>query len=103
MQQPAGGSRPLDRATGSGRGRQTQIGSARRKGKRVEIPCRAKNPKRWGKKNGGGAGLDEDFNTKMENGLELNRRPYDQEQPVVCLDEKPIALHADVRPASPAT
>ena len=25
-----------------------------------------------------------------------------QQQPVVCLDEKPITLHADVRPASPA-
>ena len=24
------------------------------------------------------------------------------QQPVVCLDEKPITLHADVRPASPA-
>ena len=24
-------------------------------------------------------------------------------QPVVCLDEKPVTLHADVRPASPAT
>ena len=29
-------------------------------------------------------------------------RPYDPQQPVVCLDEKPITLHADVRPASPA-
>jgi hypothetical protein len=28
-------------------------------------------------------------------------RPYDQQEPVVCLDEKPITLHADVRPASP--
>src|SRR5262245_34691461 len=48
------------------------------------------------------ADLDDDYITKMEDVLELYERPYDQEQPVVCLDEKPIALHADVRPASPA-
>src|SRR5215471_10579628 len=48
------------------------------------------------------ADLDEDYITKMEDVLELYERPYDQEPPVVCLDEKPIALHADVRPASPA-
>jgi hypothetical protein len=34
--------------------------------------------------------------------LEVYERPYDQQEPVVCLDEKPITLHADVRPASPA-
>jgi hypothetical protein len=26
---------------------------------------------------------------------------YDPQQPVVCLDEKPVTLHADVRPTSP--
>jgi hypothetical protein len=48
------------------------------------------------------ADLDEDYITKMEDVLELYERPYDQQEPVVCLDEKPITLHADVRPASPA-
>jgi hypothetical protein len=38
----------------------------------------------------------------MEDVLEVYERPYDPQQPVVCLDEKPITLHADVRPASPA-
>src|ERR1043165_6958567 len=38
----------------------------------------------------------------MEDVLEVYERPYDQQEPVVCLDEKPITLHADVRPASPA-
>src|SRR4029453_5910369 len=33
---------------------------------------------------------------------EIYERPYDQQQPVVCLDEKPITLHADVRAASAA-
>jgi hypothetical protein len=38
----------------------------------------------------------------MEDVLEVYKQPYDKTQPVVCLDEKPVALHAEVRPASPA-
>jgi hypothetical protein len=48
------------------------------------------------------ADLDEDYIAKMEDVLEVYEQPYDPHQPVVCLDEKPITLHADVRPASPA-
>src|SRR5262245_31820187 len=48
------------------------------------------------------ADLDEDYIAKMEDVLEVYERPYDQQEPVVCLDEKPVTLHADVRPASPA-
>jgi len=48
------------------------------------------------------ADLDEEYIAKMEDVLEVYERPYDQQEPVVCLDEKPITLHADVRPASPA-
>ena len=48
------------------------------------------------------ADLDEEYITKMEDVLEVYERHYDQQEPVVCLDEKPITLHADVRPASPA-
>jgi hypothetical protein len=48
------------------------------------------------------ADLDEDYIAKMEDVLEIYERPYDAQEPVVCLDEKPITLHADVRPASPA-
>jgi hypothetical protein len=33
------------------------------------------------------ADLDEDYITKMEDLLELYERPYDAQQPVVCLDE----------------
>ena len=29
-------------------------------------------------------------------------QPYNPQEPVVCLDEKPVMLHAEVRPASPA-
>jgi hypothetical protein len=38
----------------------------------------------------------------MEDLLELYERPQKPEEPVLCLDEKPVTLHADVRPASPA-
>jgi hypothetical protein len=48
------------------------------------------------------AELNEEYIAKMEDVLEVYERPYDPAEPVVCLDEKPIMLHADVRPASPA-
>jgi len=57
---------------------------------------------RGGKKMWCVADLDEDYIAKMEDVLEIYEQPYDPDQPVVCLDEKPITLHADVRPASPA-
>ena len=38
----------------------------------------------------------------MEDVLEAYEKPYNPAEPVVCLDEKPVTLHADVRPASPA-
>jgi hypothetical protein len=48
------------------------------------------------------AELTEDYIAKMEDVLETYEQPYNPAQPVVCLDEKPITLHADVRPSSPA-
>jgi hypothetical protein len=48
------------------------------------------------------AELNEEYVAKMEDVLEAYERPYDPAEPVVCLDEKPITLHADVRPTSPA-
>jgi hypothetical protein len=48
------------------------------------------------------AELDDDYIAKMEDVLETYEKPYDPLQPVVCLDEKPVTLHADVRPSSPA-
>jgi hypothetical protein len=46
------------------------------------------------------ADLDDEYIARMEDVLEIYERPYDTKQPVVCLDEKPVTLHADVRPAS---
>ena len=48
------------------------------------------------------AELDDDYIAKMEDVLEIYERPYDQQEPVVCVDEKSITLHADLRPTSPA-
>jgi hypothetical protein len=48
------------------------------------------------------AELDDEYIAKMEDVLETYEKPYDPGQPVVCLDEKPVTLHADVRPPSPA-
>jgi hypothetical protein len=48
------------------------------------------------------AELDDDYIAKMEDVLEVYERPHDAKQPVICLDEKPVTLRADVRPTSPA-
>jgi len=38
----------------------------------------------------------------MEDVLALYAMPYDKRYPTVCLDEKPVVLHADVRPGLPS-
>jgi transposase len=48
------------------------------------------------------AELNEEYVSKMEDVLETYERPYNAQEPVVCLDEKPVTLHADVRAPSPA-
>jgi hypothetical protein len=48
------------------------------------------------------ADLDDEYIARMEDVLETYERPYDPNEPVVCLDEKPITLHSEVRPFSPA-
>src|SRR5436189_209088 len=47
------------------------------------------------------ADLDADHIAKMEDLLALYERPYHVKEPVVCLDEKPVSLHAEVRPPRP--
>jgi len=46
--------------------------------------------------------LTEEYISKMEDVLEVYEAPCDPAEPVVCLDEKPITLHAEVRPPSAA-
>jgi hypothetical protein len=48
------------------------------------------------------AELDQDYIQKMEDVLALYEKPFDPAQPVVCLDEKPVSLHAEVRAPLPA-
>ena len=38
----------------------------------------------------------------MEDVLAVYEKPCQAAQPVICLDEKPVSLHADVRPPRPA-
>src|SRR5258708_20292228 len=37
----------------------------------------------------------------MKDVLALYERPLSEREPVVCVDEKPVVLHADVRPPRP--
>jgi hypothetical protein len=46
--------------------------------------------------------LNEEYVSRTKNLLELYERPHNPKEPVLCLDEKPLTLHADIRPVSPA-
>ena len=48
------------------------------------------------------AALIPEYLAPMEDVLALYERPYDPKEPVVCLDEKPVSLHAEVRAPRPA-
>jgi DDE superfamily endonuclease len=48
------------------------------------------------------ADLDADYLRKMEDVLAVYEKPYRAAEPVVCLDEKPVSLHADLRLPIPA-
>ena len=48
------------------------------------------------------AELDDGYIARMEDVLETYEKPRDLAEPVLCLDEKPVTLHADLRPSSPA-
>jgi hypothetical protein len=47
------------------------------------------------------ADLNEEYITRMEDVLALYEKPLSEAQPVVCVDEKPVVLHAESRPARP--
>lgn len=48
------------------------------------------------------AKLDEEYIERMEDVLKLYEKPLSTRSPVVCIDEKPVVLHADTRPPKPA-
>jgi hypothetical protein len=47
------------------------------------------------------AELDEEYIARMEDVLAMYERPLSEKEPVVCVDEKPVVLHSDVRPPRP--
>jgi hypothetical protein len=46
--------------------------------------------------------IDSTYLARMEDVLELYERPHNPQEPVVCLDEKPVVLHGEVREPRPA-
>ena len=48
------------------------------------------------------AELNEEYIRKMEDVLQLYEQPHDPAEPVVCLDEKSVTLHKDIRSPQPA-
>jgi hypothetical protein len=47
------------------------------------------------------AELNEEYIARMEDVLGLYGKPLSEREPVICVDEKPVVLHADVRPPRP--
>src|SRR5271156_4011307 len=47
------------------------------------------------------AELNEEYISRMEDVLKIYEKPLSEREPVVCVDEKPVVLHADVRPPRP--
>jgi transposase len=47
------------------------------------------------------AELDEEYIRRMEDILAVYEKPLSEREPVVCIDEKPVVLHADLRPPIP--
>ena len=47
------------------------------------------------------AELTPEYIQKMEDVLAVYEKPYSSAEPVVCIDEKPVTLHAEVRPPIP--
>lgn len=45
------------------------------------------------------AELDKEYITHMEEVLAIYEKPLSEQEPVVCVDEKPVVLHQEVRPA----
>src|SRR5450759_632345 len=47
------------------------------------------------------AELDAEYLRRMEDVLAVYEKPLSEAEPVVCIDEKPVVLHADLRPPRP--
>ena len=58
--------------------------------------------KPWREKSWCIAELDQEYIEKMEDVLAIYEKPLNPAEPGVCLDEKPVTLHDEVRPPRPA-
>jgi transposase len=67
----------------------------------IRIRLASHDLKPWREKSWCVAGLDEEYICRREDGLALYEKPVSEEEPVVCIDEKPVVLHADLRPPIP--
>jgi hypothetical protein len=45
------------------------------------------------------AEIDDEYKARMEDVLAIYERDYDRKEPVVCVDERPLVLHGEVREA----
>jgi DDE superfamily endonuclease len=46
-------------------------------------------------------GTDEEYIRRMEDILVIYEKPLSEREPVVCMDEKPVVLHEEIRPPQP--
>ena len=46
--------------------------------------------------------MNAEYIARMEDVLALYEKPLSEEEPVVCIDEKPVVLHRDIRAPKPA-
>ena len=67
----------------------------------IRILLQSHDLKPWREKMWCVADLNEEYITRMEDVLALYEKPLSEAEPVVCVDEEPAMLHADVRPARP--
>lgn len=63
----------------------------------VRIILREHDLKPWQEKMWCIGDMNEEYIQKMEDVLDVYKRPYDPKNPVVCIDEKPVPLLSDTR------
>ncbi len=63
----------------------------------VRLILKEHDLKPWQEKMWCVADLNEEYITRMEDVLDVYERPYDESNPMVCVDEKPVALISDVK------
>jgi hypothetical protein len=68
----------------------------------IRILLQSHDTKPWRIKSCCIAELTPEYIRNMENVLATYERPWNEKQPVVCLDEKPVQVQADVRAPLPA-